>query len=233
MTDDFVRNAVRLDVARPADHRRHAIGSLPVGVFFTAKRSHAGIGPGVHVGPVVSAVKEDGVVGNAELVEQVEHLTNVLVVVNHYIMIFGLPASGLTAAFRLFVSAQVHMGGVHPNEERFARLLLAFDEVYGRRLELIVYRFHSLLREWPCVFYLLRAIRVRPAMQDAAGAVLLFEVRKIFVRRIITEFGLLFRVEVVEISEELVEAVHGRQMFIAIAKVILAELSGGITEGLE
>src|SRR5215468_330760 len=153
MADDFVRYRVRLDVARPADHRRHAIGPLPVGVFFAAKRSHTGIWPGVHVGTVVSAVKEYGVVSNAELVEQVEHLTNVLVVVNHHVMIFGLPASGLTAALRLFVSAQVHVGGVHPNEERFARLLLSFDEVYGRRLELIVYRFHPLLREWPCVFY--------------------------------------------------------------------------------
>ena len=37
----------------------------------------------------------------------------------------------------------------------------------------------------------------------------------------------------VEIAEELVEAVHGRQQFVSIADMILAELSGGVAEILE
>src|SRR5436190_706103 len=44
---------------------------------------------------------------------------------------------------------------------------------------------------------------------------------------------LLLGVEVVEVAEELVEAVDGRQIFVAVAEVVLAELAGGIAERLE
>ena len=38
----------------------------------------------------------------------------------------------------------------------------------------------------------------------------------------------LHRVEVVEVAEELVEAVHGRQELVEVAEVVLAELAGGV-----
>jgi hypothetical protein len=38
---------------------------------------------------------------------------------------------------------------------------------------------------------------------------------------------------VAEVAEELVEPVHGRQVLVAIAEVVLAELARGIAEGLE
>ncbi len=41
------------------------------------------------------------------------------------------------------------------------------------------------------------------------------------------------RVEVIEVAEELVEAVHGRQEFVEIAQVVLAELTGGVAHRLE
>ena len=37
----------------------------------------------------------------------------------------------------------------------------------------------------------------------------------------------------VEVAEELVEAVHGRQKFVLVAEVVLAELAGGVAERLE
>jgi hypothetical protein len=43
---------------------------------------------------------------------------------------------------------------------------------------------------------------------------------------------LLLGVEVVEVAEELVEAVHGRQELVAVAQVVLAELAGGVASGL-
>jgi hypothetical protein len=46
--------------------------------------------------------------------------------------------------------------------------------------------------------------------------------------RVILVFRFFFRVEVMEIAEELIEAVHGRQMLVAVAKVVLAELAGGV-----
>ena len=45
--------------------------------------------------------------------------------------------------------------------------------------------------------------------------------------------GLLFGVEVVEVAEELVEAVHGGQVLVAVAEVVLAELSGRVALRLE
>jgi hypothetical protein len=44
---------------------------------------------------------------------------------------------------------------------------------------------------------------------------------------------LLLGIEVIKVAEELVEPVHGRQRFVAIADVVLAELAGGIAEILE
>jgi len=41
------------------------------------------------------------------------------------------------------------------------------------------------------------------------------------------------RVQVIEVAEELIKPVDGRQELILVAKVILAELAGGITERFE
>jgi len=43
----------------------------------------------------------------------------------------------------------------------------------------------------------------------------------------------LFGIQVVEIAEELVEAVIGRQILVLVAEVVLAELSRGIAKRLE
>jgi len=50
---------------------------------------------------------------------------------------------------------------------------------------------------------------------------------------IIGVLGFFFGIEVIEIAEEFVEAMHGWQIFVAVAKVVFAELTGGIAERLE
>ena len=70
----------------------------------------------------------------------------------------------------------------------------------------------------------------RLALQHAARAELLPEIR---VLRIVGVFRLFLGVEVVEVAEELVEAVHGRQVLVAVAEMVLAELAGGVAEVLE
>ncbi len=79
--------------------------------------------------PVVGGVDDDRVVGDAQLVEQVEQLADVLVVVDHRVVVRRLPAPGLTHALRLRVRVDVHVGHVHPDEERGAAVVLAPDEV--------------------------------------------------------------------------------------------------------
>ena len=62
------------------------------------------------------------------------------------------------------------------------------------------------------------------------GSELLLECR---ILGIVGQFRFFFGVQVIEVAEELVEAVHGRQVFIPIAEMVLAELAGGVAERLQ
>ena len=62
------------------------------------------------------------------------------------------------------------------------------------------------------------------------GPYFLLELR---VLRVVVGLGLLLGVEVVEVAEELVEAVHRRQVLVAVAEVVLAELAGDVALRLE
>ena len=62
------------------------------------------------------------------------------------------------------------------------------------------------------------------------GPELLAELR---ILRIVRQLGFLLGVEVIEVAEELVEAVHRGQVLVAVAEVVLAELAGGIALRLQ
>ena len=72
-----------------------------------------------------------------------------------------------------------------------------------------------------------------PRVDDAARAEAIVEAGELVRRRPVRQLGLLLRVEVVEVAEELVEAVDGRQVLVQVAEVVLAELAGGIAVRLE
>ena len=72
-----------------------------------------------------------------------------------------------------------------------------------------------------------------PAVQHAARAELLAELREVLRGRVVRQLRLLFGVQVVEVAEELVEAVHRRQILVAVAQVVLAELPGRVAQRLE
>ena len=63
------------------------------------------------------------------------------------------------------------------------------------------------------------------AMEHAPRPVLLLELG---VLGVVIALRLLFGVQVVEIAEEFVEAVHGRQVLVVVAQVVLAELAGRV-----
>ena len=197
-------------------------------------------GQELRCGPLSVEYMHEGVVGDAELVEQVEHLADVLVVVDHRVVIGRLPAARLAEALLLGVREQVHVRGVEPHEERLAGLVLPLDEVLGGGDELVVAGLHPLLGERAGVLDLLladlaparllgRVVLVgRPGMDDAARAELLPEIREVLLRRVVVHLRLFLGVEVVEVAEELVEAVIGRQHVVEVAEVVLAELPGGV-----
>ena len=140
------------------------------------------------------------------------------------------------------VGPQVHARAVEPAEERLAGLGLALDEVDRRASEvsssIVSIRF---LVSGPVSSIVClptgpsaAARSGRPvgglAAEHAARAELLLELR---VARVGALLRLLLGVEVVEVAEELVEAVDGRQVLVAVAEVVLAELAGGVAERLE
>jgi hypothetical protein len=75
-----------------------------------------------------------------------------------------------------------------------------------------------------------RGSLVRVGVDDAAGAVFVSEGR---IFRIVRILRLLFGIQMVEIAEELVEAVIGGQELVTIAKTVLAELPGSVAQRLE
>ncbi len=60
------------------------------------------------------------------------------------------------------------------------------------------------------------------------GPKFLLKFGKVLLRRLVRHLGLFLGVEVIEVAEELVEAVIGRQHVVEIAEVVLAELPGGV-----
>src|SRR5262249_44199640 len=139
---------------------------------------------------------------------------------------------GLSLRLGLQMGPDMHAGRVEPDEERLAVPHSAVDEVDRRLDELRVDRLHTLAGERPGILALLpapgaearivagRVGRGRDALEDAARAELRPKTR---VLRIVRLFRLLLGIEVIEVAEEHVEAVHGRQELVAVAKVVLAE----------
>ena len=112
-----------LDDAGPADEGRHAEAAFPVGRLLALERRGAAVGPGEDFGAVVGGVDDDGVVGDAEVVELLEQLADMAVVLDHAV---GIEAQArLALALLLQMREDVHAGGVEVAEERLVWLAAA------------------------------------------------------------------------------------------------------------
>ena len=134
------------------------------------------------------------------------------------------------------VRDDVHARRVQPDEERLAVALRLVDELDGVWSRIssstVSMRFgveragvlDLLLADLAPARMLGRVVLVgRPAVEHVARADLVLQLlRVVRMRRV------LHRVEVVEVAEELVEAVHRGQVLVAVAEVVLAELAGGV-----
>ena len=176
---------------------------------------------------VVGGVHHDGVVGDPELVQRVEHLADAFVVLDHRVVVFALPAARLPSDLVFDVGPEVHCGGVEPEEERLACLVRLAHEPLRLGRDLLVDGLHSLLRQRTRVLDPLCPVLLGPAVQHAARPEPL-EVRRLLGCRVVDVLRLLLCVEVIQVPEELVESVVGRQHLVAVAEVVLAELSGDV-----
>ena len=176
------------------------------------------------------------------IVQGLEHRADVLVVVDHGVRVLAHPAPGLTQAFRLHMRAKMHVREVHPDKERLARLRLALDEISSPLRHVVVDRLHPLPGKWSRVLDRLladlaesrihsRIVRVcRFAVEHAPRTVLFTKGR---VLGIVAVLWFFLGVEMIQIAIELIEAVDGRQEFVAVTQMVLAELAGRISASLE
>ena len=219
---DAVEGLAGRESAGPAHESRHPISAFPVGVLLASKWRGAGIGPGVVMRTVVGRIHHDGVVGDTQFVQLLEQGTNHRIVLHHAVGVLVLPR--VAPVLRPHMGAEMHARGVPPNEEGHACLLLPVDEVQRRLRGLLVHGLHALLGQRASVLDLLCPVRIRPGVQDTARAELLPEFG---VLRVVQVLRFFLGIQVVEVAEELVEAVHRRQVLVTVALVVLAELPGG------
>ena len=106
--------------------------------------------------------------------------------------------------------------------------MLAIDKAERRFEELLVDGLHTLLGQRPGVL----DATVGPAVDHPRDRID-HRSREVVGRWVVWQLRLLFGVQVVEVAEELVEPVVGRQELVLVAEVVLAELAGGVAERLQ
>ena len=190
--------------------------------------------------PVVDRVDDDGLVGDVQLIQQVEQLSDLAVMFDH--AVGEDPETGHALALGLEVRVEMHARGGDPGEPGFPGRMVLLDELGAAVEELLVGRLHAFLGQRPGVDAILLAHRAearvglatvgigRNAIEQAARAELRAEGR---ILRIIGVFRLFLGVEVIEVAVELVEAVHGGQEIVAVAEMVLAELAARVPVVLE
>ena len=138
----------------------NAIGAFPVRVLLAAERRRAGIRPGVVVRAVVGRVHDDRVIGDAEIVHQLQQFADMHVVLDHAVAILVL--AGDADVLGLHMGAEVHARAVPPHEEGLPVLHRVGDEALGGGDDLLVDRLHALLGQRAGVLDLLGAVRHWP-----------------------------------------------------------------------
>ena len=198
-------------------------------------------GQRVHVRAVVGRVDHDRVVGDAEIVERLEQLADMAVVLDHAVGVFAeaaaaLRCSGRTCVWRCMrVALNQQKNGLLACACRLMKSIAASDvssSIVSMRF-LVSGPVSSMVclptlpkRGSTVVIVVVGGL----ALEHAARAELRLERR---VLRIVGMLRLLLGVEVIEVAEELVEAVHRRQVLVAVAEMVLAELAGGVAERLQ
>jgi hypothetical protein len=124
------------------------------------------------------------------------------------------------------MSEDMHPGRVEPAEERLAGLALAIHEIHRGGEEFLTHGFHAFFGQWAGVLDLAISIGV----EHSARAEPLLK-RGVF--RIVGIFRLFLGIEMIEISEEFIEAVFRRQKFVLISEMVFAELPTYLAEWLE
>src|SRR3954447_22312982 len=228
MADDTIQDRACLDLARPANEAWYAPSTLPIGVLLASERRVRAVRPRVVLRPVVGRVHDNGVVGDSQFFELVEYHPDLLVMDDHAIAIRVL--SALTEVFFCDMGPKMHSRRVIPQEERLLLLCLLLHPFESAVGNLFVDGFHAFLGQRAGINDGLPALAIGETVKHTAGSELLPEFR---VLGIVGQLRFFLGVEVIEIAEEFIEAMHSWQEFIPVPEMVLAELAGGVAEWLE
>src|SRR5262245_2039526 len=121
---------------------RHAVTAFPVGGLLATERRRTAVGPSHYLGAVVGGEDDNGIVGDAEIVEPLEQLPNIAVELDHYVGIDTV--AGLALRFRFQMRPHMHAGGIEVGEPRRVFLGLAVDEIDSGFEKLLVHGLHTL-----------------------------------------------------------------------------------------
>ena len=132
----------------------------------------------------------------------------------------------------------MHPRGIHPNEERLIGFRLPRHEVDSGGCGFVVDSLHPLSVEWAGVFDGLFAdatpVRLLGWIVPVGGTSTQYASWRVGAGVRLVTFGplrpfrLFLGVQVIKVAEELIEAVHRGQEFVAVAQVVLAKLAGGV-----
>src|SRR5262249_42885462 len=111
-----VVGGARFDHSRPAHHHGNAETTFPCRTLLTVEHRHSAVRPQRELGSVIGGVKNDGVIGNSQLVELIKELTHMPVVLDHAIRMNALSRD--TEGLGLQVRKDVHSSRVEPAKER-------------------------------------------------------------------------------------------------------------------
>src|SRR4029079_16460895 len=224
------------------DHAGYAEATFHDGALALRERRLSAIGPGEDLGAVVGGKDHDGVVIDAHLLELVHHDADVVVELRHAGFLYRPAVLGVSQGlvFGREVGDDVHPGWIEPQEERLVVGLVLVDELQGKVANFVIYGFHPLGIKRSSIldplFADLAPARIhggiihvgRPRVDHVART---DDAQQLL--RVTGVRGIFHRIEVIEVAEELVEAVHRRKEFILVAKVILAKLTGGVTHSFQ
>ena len=143
---------------------------------------------------------------------------------NHAVGVYTKTGLALRLWFQM--RPDMHPCAVPPDKEGFVSLDCPLHEVQRFYSDLHIDRFHTFDRQRPGVFNSSISKRV----DYTTWTELLLEFR---IFRIVGMFRLLLSIQMIEVTEELIEAVVGRQHVVAITQVVFAELAGRVTLLLE
>ena len=136
----------------------------------------------------------------------------------------------------------MHAGGIEPGEKWFLVPVRSIDKVERGGEKFLVHCLHALLGKRagigaallaPLAETRIFARRIRDGRRAAQNAARTETQLELSILRIVRVLGLVLGIQMIEIAEELVKTVDRRQKLIAVAEMVLAELSGHVTLRLE